>query len=218
MGHRSGHFRCVYLTILFAIHQAALVFRLCVPRALRALTQRSVIEHALRTTDAHLAQQQAHGLAPAMPRFSSSWVGKGRYRRQAWLLGDGLRPLSPRRQPDSRERVYTAKEKSGVGALCGHSSRRSGRHRLLRNFRTRTLHVAIDQRAGNDANDADDSGNDRVLAAAGDSLTNTPPMHSRNSSTGLLTRRSRHRGRFIKMGLPQAAQPPCPLLIDQSVQ
>ncbi|WP_448673092.1 DUF6538 domain-containing protein [Pseudoxanthomonas mexicana] len=39
------------------------VFRLRVPAALRALTQRSVIKHALCTTDARLAQQQALGLA-----------------------------------------------------------------------------------------------------------------------------------------------------------
>jgi integrase len=39
------------------------VFRLRVPRALQALTNRSVIKHALCTTDARLAQQQALGLA-----------------------------------------------------------------------------------------------------------------------------------------------------------
>ena len=39
------------------------VFRLRVPRALQALTQRSVIKHALCTTDARLAQQQALELA-----------------------------------------------------------------------------------------------------------------------------------------------------------
>ena len=39
------------------------VFRLRVPRALQALTKRSVIKHALRTTDARFAQQQALGLA-----------------------------------------------------------------------------------------------------------------------------------------------------------
>ncbi|RXR06363.1 DUF6538 domain-containing protein [Pseudoxanthomonas composti] len=39
------------------------VFRLRVPRSLQALTKRLVIKHALCTTDARLAQQQALGLA-----------------------------------------------------------------------------------------------------------------------------------------------------------
>ena len=53
------------------------VFRLCVPKALRGLTQRSVIKHALRTTDARLAQQQALGLATSYAQIFEQlgWQG-----------------------------------------------------------------------------------------------------------------------------------------------
>ena len=53
------------------------VFRLSVPKALRALTQRSVIKHALRTTDARLAQQQALGLATSYAQIFEQlgWQG-----------------------------------------------------------------------------------------------------------------------------------------------